>query len=105
MRNAIEQSIEFQQPMTANFVDVINGFDSVHSITLGDRQKLWSTKKITNTIKNITSITVKPSITKLIAYEIRTGVRQVFILSHLLFSLTMEFVLRTAVDTSDLGIT
>jgi len=59
LRNIIEQCIEFQQPLSINFVDFKKAFDSVHRESLWSIARLYGIPSYTSTFsEHCTSIPV-----------------------------------------------
>ena len=103
LKNIPDQCIEFQKPIVINFNDFKKAFDSVH------RESLWKIVKIygipeqfIDTFKAIylnSRCCIKTETGMSIFFLIKTGVRQGYILSTLLFLMVIDFLLSKAVDT------
>ncbi|XP_059146612.1 uncharacterized protein LOC131934570 [Physella acuta] len=79
LRIIVEQTIEWQAPLYICFVDFEKTFDSV------DRQTIW------NLLRHY-------------GFQVNTGVRQVCLLSPLLFLVVLDWVTRTAYASFGKGI-
>uniref|UniRef100_A0A3P9MG11 Reverse transcriptase domain-containing protein n=1 Tax=Oryzias latipes TaxID=8090 RepID=A0A3P9MG11_ORYLA len=105
LRNIIEQSAEWQQQLSVNFIDFEKAFDSVH------RDSLWRILRAygvpTHMIKLIRSFynnyrcCVGGSD---IWFEVKTGVRQGCVMSALLFNVVIDWVMRRTTEAGPTGI-
>jgi hypothetical protein len=108
MRNIIEQCNEFQKQLEICFIDFKKAFDSVH------RESLWKIVELygiptafIEIFKNIyegSSCCIKTQEGKTEYFDIETGVRQGCILSSFLFLIAIDFIMKTAVDTTNIGL-
>ena len=108
LRSIIEQSIEYQQRLSINFVDFVNAFDSIH------RESLWAVLRCYGIpIKFIElfrdlyrgsacCIGTEDGTTQF--FNVETGVRQGCILSPFLFLIALDFVMRRSIDQEVGGI-
>ena len=104
LRIIIEQSLEWQSPLYINFIDFKKAFDTV------DRDVTWKIlrhygipKKIVNIIRNIYEETEchvihNGDISE--SFTVNTGVRQGCLLSPLIFSLVIDWVMKTSMNPS-----
>ena len=102
LRIIIEQSLEWQSPLYINFVDFRKAFDTV------DRATIWRIlrhygipQKIVNLIRSLyenTTCHVIHNSDLSQPFAVGTGVRQGCLLSPLIFSLVIDWVMRTTVD-------
>ena len=108
LRNIIEQSIEWQSTLYANFKDFEKAFDSVH------RESLWLImrsygipSKITNIVKalyNDFKCAVVGGEDTTEWCKIKTGVKQGCNMSGLLFLLVVDWVMRHTLQQGNTGI-
>ena len=108
LRNIIEQCIEYQRPLFINFIDYQKAFDSVH------RESLWhiarshgTPQQYVNIFKKLylnSSCCVRTDNGTTNFFNIETGVRQGYILSPLLFLLTIDFVMKNAMNKPNISI-
>ena len=102
LRIIIEQSIEWQSPLYINFVDFKKAFDMV------DRNTLWKVLrhyglpiKIVNTIQGLyknTKCQVIHQSALSPSFNVDTGVRQGCLLSPLIFSVVIDWIMRTSMS-------
>ena len=102
LRIIIEQSIEWQSPLYINFVDYRKAFDMV------DRSTIWSIlrhygipRKIVAIIRsmyNNTTCQVIHDMELSSPFRVENGVRQGCLLSPLIFSVVVDWVMRTTMD-------
>jgi hypothetical protein len=102
LRIIIEQSLEWQSPLYVCFVDFKKAFDMV------DRTVIWRIlrhygipQKVVNVIQNIyqdTTCRVIHNADLSEPFTINTGVRQGCLLSPMIFSLVIDWVMKTAMD-------
>ena len=108
LRNIIEQCNEFNTRSYINFVDFKKAFDSVHRDTVWKIMEHYGIpRKIINITKNLyqnSSCRVRTNSGYTDYFDIVTGVRQGCILSPMLFLLTIDFVMRRAMDKEEYGI-
>ena len=100
--------MEFNKKVSINFVDFKKAFDSVH------RETVWNIAKVYGIPQNFISIfknlylnsscCIKTGTSHTEFFDIVSGVRQGCILSPLLFLLTIDFVMRTAMNDTSFGI-
>ena len=108
LRNIVEQCLEFQKPVFINFIDFKKAFDSVH------RDSLWKILKIYGIPGSFISIfkdlydgsscCVKVDEGYTEFFDIVTGVRQGCVLSPLLFTLTIDYVMRISMVEPTYGL-
>ena len=108
LRIIIEQSIEWQSPLYATFVDFEKAYDSIN------RETIWSImrhygipNKITNIIRNLyenftCQVVHNGRLTD--EFHVTTGVKQGCLLSPLLFLLVLDWVTKEAYASSGKGI-
>ena len=105
LRNIIEQCTEWQRRLYVNFVDFEKAFDSVH------RESLWKIlrhygipAKLVQLIKSFYQnfrCTVGSGNT---LFEVKTGVRQGCVMSTVLFTLVIDWVMRKTTEDTPRGI-
>ena len=109
LRNIIEQSLEFQQSMIINFIDFKKAFDSIHRETMWNILELYGIPKkfinIFRTIYENSSCCIKTEDGTTEFFKILTGVRQGCNLSPFLFLVVIDYILRTAMNKENYGIT
>jgi len=105
LRNIIEQCVEFQQPLSINFVDFKKAFDSVHRESLWNIARLYGILQlhvnIFRTLYRHSRCCVKTEDGFTEFFDIITGVRQGCILSPFLFLLVIDFIMMKAVSEPD----
>ena len=102
LRIIVEQSLEWQSSLYMNFIDFKKAFDMV------DREVLWKILryyglpiKIVNIIRSLytnTRCRVIHNSDLTESFEVKTGVRQGCLLSPLLFSLVIDWVMKSAMS-------
>ena len=102
LRIIVEQSIEWNSPLYINFVDFKKAFDMV------DRKTIWKVlrhygfpQKIINVIQSLyrdTSCRVIQNSDLSDPFEVNTGVRQGCLLSPLIFSLVIDWVMKKSME-------
>src|ERR1700753_2667348 len=102
LRIIVEQSLEWQSLLYMNFIDFKKAFDMV------DREVLWKILryyglpiKIVNIIRSLytnTRYRVIHNSDLTESFEVKTGVRQGCLLSLLLFSLVIDWVMKSAMS-------
>ena len=109
LNQIIEKRFDQQIPRLTNFIDFKAAFDSVHRPSLWEILKIYEmpTKIINivwNSYQNTTcSVGFEDSLSS--SFNIITGVRQGDIWSPMLFGLAIDFVMRSAVDKNNRGLT
>ena len=108
LRIIVEQSLEWNSPLIANFLDYEKAFDSV------DRESLWKIlrnhgipEKIVNIIRNMyegTSCKVVHEGQLSNCFDITTGVRQGCMLSPFLFILAVDWLMKESTKGGKNGI-
>ncbi|VDP41775.1 unnamed protein product [Schistosoma curassoni] len=108
LRIIVEQSIEWNSSLYINFIDHEKAFDSV------DRRTLWKLlrhygvpEKIVNIIRNSydglqCKVVHGGQLTD--AFQVRTGVRQGYLLSPFLFLLVVDWIMKTSTSEGKRGI-
>jgi len=100
LRIIIEQSLEWQSPVYINFIDFKKAFDTV------DREVIWKILRhygiplkivrIVQSLYNDTTCHVIHNTSLSDPFKINTGVRQGCLLSPLIFSLVIDWVMKSA---------
>ena len=104
LRIIIEQSLEWQSPLFINFIDFKKAFDTV------DREITWKImrnygipQKVVKIIQNLykdTECHVIHNTNISEPFKINSGVRQGCLLSPLIFSLVIDWIMRSAMNSS-----
>ena len=104
----IEQSLEFRQRLSINFIDFIKAFDSIHRETLWKIARTYGVPQdFVAIFKNLyegSECCIRTEDGDTSFFKIRTGVRQGCVLSPMLFLLAIDFICRHSIDTLQLGI-
>ena len=94
LKNIIEQSCEFNQKVFINFVDFKKAFDSIHRELVWKIAKIYGIpEKYINIFKNLylnSRCCIRTNSGHTDYFNIMTGVRQGWIISPLLFLLTID---------------
>ncbi len=107
LRQVIEQSLEYQQPIL-NIIDFVKAFDSVHRETLWKIARAYRIpSQFADIFQNLHQgsrccVPMEERITDL--FTIETGVRQGCVLSPMLFVLVINFVTSHSIDHLHIGI-
>ncbi|KAK1804715.1 hypothetical protein P4O66_003535 [Electrophorus voltai] len=98
LRNIIEQCIEFQRPLLINFIDFKKAFDSIQRGSLWKMLRAYGIpQRFVNIFQNLyisSSCCVRTDDGYTDFFNIETGVKQGCILSPILFSLTVDYVMK-----------
>ncbi|VDO99416.1 unnamed protein product [Schistosoma curassoni] len=108
LRIIVERSIEWNSSLYTNFIDYEKAFDSV------DRRTLWKFLRhygVREEIVNIIRNSYDESQCKVVhggqltdAFQVETGVRQARLLSHFLFLLVVNWIMKTSTSEGRHGI-
>jgi hypothetical protein len=108
LRSIIEQSLEYQQRLSINFIDFTKAFDSIHRETLWNIAQAYGIpRRFTDFFRNLyhaSSCCVRTEDGATEFFPIETGVRQGCVLSPFLFLLALDFVMRQAIDHQKCGL-
>ena len=108
LRTVIEQCLEFQKSLIINFIDFQKAFDSIHRETLWKIASLYGIPpKFIAMFKNLyqnSKCCIKTKYGNTEFFDIVSGVRQGCLLSPLLFSLAIDYVMRQTVNKHNCGI-
>lgn len=108
LRTIIEQTVEFQQKISVNFIDFTKAFDSIHRDTLWKIARAYGIPaRYVALFRNIyheSSCCVRTGQGVSDFFRINTGVRQGCVLSPFLFLLAMDFVMRRTLEQGDFGL-
>ncbi|VDP44917.1 unnamed protein product [Schistosoma margrebowiei] len=108
LRIIVEQSIEWNSSLYINFIDYEKAFDSMDRTTLWKLLRHYGVpQKIVNIIRNSydglnCKIVHGGQLTK--SFEVKTGVRQGFLLSPFLFLLVIDCIMKTSTSEVKHGI-
>ena len=109
LNQVIEKCLDQQLPCLISFIDFKAAFDSVHRPSLWEILKIYGIPtKIINIVRNSyqsTTCAVRSEGALSSWFYIVTGVRQGDIWSPMLLGLAIDFVMRTAVDKNNSGLT
>uniref|UniRef100_A0A914V3E1 Reverse transcriptase domain-containing protein n=1 Tax=Plectus sambesii TaxID=2011161 RepID=A0A914V3E1_9BILA len=108
LRQVIEQTLEYQQRLSLNFIDFVKAFDSIHRDTLWKIARTYGIPaafiEIFQNLYNGSRCCVRTEDGMTDYFTIESGVRQGCILSPMLFLLAIDFVNRNAIDSTRLGL-
>ena len=108
LRNIVEQCIEWNAPLFVNFIDFRKAFDSIHRDTLWAVMRHYGLpQKIVSLIKLFyerfeCGVIIRVGVSDF--FEVQTGVRQVCLLSPLLFLILNDHGMRITNERSRRGI-
>ena len=107
LRQVIEKCLDKQIPLKLNFVDFKAAFDSVHRNSLWKIMRAYGVpQKIVTIMKNTyagSECCVRVDGQETNWFQVNTGVRQGCIWSPLLFSIVIDWVLKSSLDEKDMG--
>ena len=108
LRNIIEQCLEFQKNIVLNFIDFKKAFDSIHRETLWRILKSYGIPEVfVNIFKQLyegCAYCIKTENGYTEYFDVVTGVRQGCILSPMLFIITIDYIMRKAMQGPQYGI-
>ena len=108
LRNIIEQSLEYQAPIVINYIDFKKAFDSIHRMSLWNiLHKYGIPQKYINIFKALykdSSCCIKTESGMTEFFLILSGVQQGCILSPFFFLIIIDYVMRKAMNTQEVGI-
>ena len=108
LRQILEQSHEFNSPIYANFVDFRKAFDSIHRDSLYKiLQHYGVPDKLVNIIKLLytdfsAQVLCEGELTE--AFQVKTGVKQGYVLSPFLFLLGIDWIMKETTKAGKRGV-
>ena len=108
LRTIIEESVEHQSQLIINFVDFQKAFDSIHRPSLWNILEIYGFQpKYVNIIKAFyddSRCCVRTEAGNSEWFPVNTGVKQGCVMSPMLFSITMDWVMRNCTADKNRGI-
>ena len=108
LRNIIEQSLEYNSPLIVNYIDFKKAFNSIHRPTLWKIIRTYDSPQqyidIFEELYDHSRCCVKTNSGFTDFFEVKTGVKQGDIPSPFFFIITMDYIMRRAMDNLQFGI-